>query len=73
MPPVVGRSRPVFDEDAPAIRQQLDLIELEGLGDYDSLQGRGLVNEQGHLTERGRAVAGPPDATTAAEVPGRRE
>jgi hypothetical protein len=47
-----------FDENSPALRRQIELLELEGFGEYKSMQERGWVDANGNWTDKGREVAG---------------
>jgi uncharacterized membrane protein HdeD (DUF308 family) len=60
-----GGGQAPIDENNPAVKRQLELLELEGLGEYDSMHNRGLVDEHGNLTDKGKGVAGIEPAKTA--------
>ena len=51
-----------FDESAPGLQRQIELLELEGFGQYKSLQERGLLDANGNWTAAahmlGRRAAG---------------
>ena len=48
----------VMDEHEPMLRQQIDALEMEGFGEYKTMQDRGWVDANGNWTDKGREVAG---------------
>jgi uncharacterized membrane protein HdeD (DUF308 family) len=40
-----------FDENSAALRRQIELLELEGFGEYKSMQERGWIDAKGNWTE----------------------
>ena len=48
---VQGRRR-FAEEDSTALKQQIDLIEMEGFGKYKSMADRGWVDEHGNWTDK---------------------
>lgn len=55
-----------FEEEA-SLRQQIELLDLEGFGEYKSMTDRGLIDVQGNWTEEARKLSGATGVTK--EVP----
>lgn len=61
-----------FDDTAPGLQRQIELLELEGFGQYKSLQDRGLLDANGSWTPASRMLGPAPqeiEAPRAAVMP----
>lgn len=57
-----------FDENSTALRRQIELLELEGFGEYKSMQERGWVDATGNWTESAPEVVRSRAKPAPAEV-----
>jgi hypothetical protein len=60
-----------FDESAPGLQRQIELLELEGFGQYKSLQDRGLLDANGNWTAAAHTLAPAPQEIEAPRAVGK--
>ena len=59
----------IVDEHDPMLRRQIEALELEGFGEYKTMQKRGWVDASGNWTAKGREVAGLKALAPGVEAP----
>jgi hypothetical protein len=58
-------------EPPAALARQIELVDLEGLGGYESLRERGLLDAEGRWTDKAREIlGGSPGAVERGKIPG---